>query len=107
MVEFEVLIVESVSILLFLTTTGMILLMLLTKFKGMRKPPFWLYLFGGFLVITFHGVLSVLAASYSSSILPVYVIPLIRLLGNILVFMGIYKIYRTQSSSIRFDREIE
>lgn len=105
MVEFEVLIVESVSILLFLTTTGMILLMLLTKFKGMRKPPFWLYLFGGFLVITFHGVLSVLATSYSSSMLPAYVIPLIRLVGNILVFIGIYKVYKAHSSSIKFDRE--
>lgn len=105
MVELTVLILETISIILFLAATGLILLMILTRFKGMRKPPFWLYMFGGFLIITFHGVLTVFAVSYSSSMLPAYVIPLIRLLGNILVFIGIYKVYKAHSSSIKFDKE--
>ena len=81
--------------------------MILTGFRGMRKPPFWLYLFGGFLVITFHSVLAVFSFSFDSAFIPAYFVSLIRLVGNILIFLGIYKLYKIQSSSIKFDRAIE
>ena len=106
MADLELIAIDGASIMLFLAATGIILLTIMTRFKGMKKPPFWIYLFGGFLLITFHSVLSVFSSVADLSFLPAFVMPAIRLLGNLAVFIGVYKLYRSQSSSIKFDKEI-
>lgn len=105
MVEFEVLFIESMSIVIFMMATFLIFQTLLSRFKGMKTPPFWIYLFSGFFIITFHGVLNVVNISFQ--FFPAYAISLLRLVGNLAVLMGVYKLYKTQSASIKFDQRLE
>ncbi len=100
MVE-TLIIIDYASFAIFLVSTVFIFYMLAKYLRGMRTPPFWLYLLVGFVLITLHGVLT----TFTVKELPEWISSVVRLGGNLAVLLGVYKLYRAYSSKIKFDRE--
>lgn len=92
--------IDSVSIIVFFTATVFILYTMVKFLKGMKKPPFWVYLIGGFFLITLHGLL----VTFNIKLFSDDAISLIRLIGNFAILVGVVKLYRSYSSRIKYDR---
>ncbi len=98
----ETLIIDSFSIAVFFSAIAIMFYILIDRLKGMQKPPFWIYILGGFIAITLHDVLATLS-------LPLFqpsLVSAIRLVGNLLVLYGVYKLLKSFTSNIKYDKKI-
>lgn len=96
-------IIESFSIGFFLAATLLIFYNIIKFFKGMKKPPIWIYLLIGFILITLHGILSTLPIE----VFPRTALALLRLSGNFAIFFGAFKLYRSYSAKIKYDKTLK
>ena len=80
-------------------TTGFIYI-ILAYFKGMDKPPFWLYLMLGFGFVAAHGILQASAQFAGQAVF----LSGLKLAGYLLVFVAVVQLLRSYNSKIKFDR---
>jgi hypothetical protein len=52
-------IIDSISIICLTVASVIFFFIILKYYRGMKAPPFWIYVFGGFLLITLVNVLGV------------------------------------------------
>lgn len=93
-------IVDLFSVLSLLTASFLFFYILLKYYKGMKTPPFWIYVFAGFLFITFVNILGSTPFKVNELVLRS-----IRLIGHLLFLMGIIKLLKTYSARIKFDKK--
>lgn len=93
-------ILDVLSIALLIGTTIGFIYIILAYFKGMEKPPFWLYLMFGFVFVASHGILQ---ASTQFAEQKIFLSGL-RFLGYLLVFVAVVQLLRSYNSKIKFDK---
>ncbi len=93
-------IIDLISIGSLLVASLLIFYVLAKYYRGMRTPPFWIYIAGGFLFLTFAGVLTTIPLKVDELVLG-----MIRLIGHLLFLVGAIALFRSYSSRIKFDKE--
>ena len=94
------LILDALSIALLIGTTAGFVYVLVTYFKGMEKPPFWVYMMFGFVFVASHGILQTSAQFAGQTTL----LSGVRFAGYLFVFIAVFQLLRSYSSKIKFDR---
>jgi len=92
--------VDLISILSLLTASSLFFYILVKYYRGMKTPPFWIYVFAGFIFITFASILGGATFKFNDMILRI-----IRLAGHLLFLIGVIKLLKTYSSKIKFDKK--
>ena len=88
----EVSLILTLSSHFFLTlASGLIIYVIYKYFRGIEIPLFWMYLAGGFYLLTMHGFFS---ASLSNSPLYTNFSEFTRLVANAFLFMGIWALLK-------------
>ncbi len=93
-------ILDGLSMALLIGTTVGFIHIILAHFKGMEKPPFWLYLMFGFVFVAAHGILQTATQFADQKML----LSGVRFIGYLLVFVAVFKLLRSYNSKIKFDR---
>ncbi|MBI2085612.1 MAG: hypothetical protein HYT71_03815 [Candidatus Aenigmarchaeota archaeon] len=94
------LILDGLSIALLIGITAGFLYILVTYFKGMEKPPFWIYLMFGFVFVAANGILQATAQFADQKVL----LSGVRFVGYLLVFVSVFQLLRSYNSKIKFDK---
>lgn len=93
-------IIDSFSIMSLLTASFLFFYILIKYYKGMRTPPFWIYIFAGFLVITFVNILTTVWTMVGELILRIII-----LIGYLLFLIGVVELFKSYRSRIKFDKK--
>ncbi len=93
-------ILDALSIALLIGTTAGFLYILVTYFKGMEKPPFWIYLMFGFVFVASHDILQSTTQFAGQTEL----LSIVRFAGYLLVFVAVVQLLRSYDSKIKFDK---
>ncbi len=93
-------IIDLISIISLFVASLLIFYVLAKYYRGMRTPPFWIYIAGGFILITLASVLT--AASFKVDGI---VLQTISMSGHLLFLVGAIALFRSYSSRIKFDKE--
>lgn len=94
-------IIDVSSMILLLLATGGLFYILMKYFKGMKKPPFWLYFIAGFLIMTLHTVL----IAYYPEAFTAIIISSVRFVASLTFLMGIVTLLRYYKMQIKFDKK--
>ncbi len=94
------LILDGLSMALLIGTASGFMYILVTYFKGMEKPPFWIYLMFGFVFVASHGILQTSAQFTEQKI----ILSSVRFIGYLLVFIAVFQLLRSYNSKIKFDK---
>lgn len=94
-------IIDVSSMILLLLSTAGLFYILVKYFKGMKKPPFWIYLIGGFMIMTFHTIL----IAYYPDILKPLITASIRFVASLFFLIGILILLRSYRTKIKFDKK--
>jgi len=92
---------DWVSVISIVGVASIFMYITLVYFKGMGKPPFWLYFVFGFVFVAFHGILLNIEQIKSQTYLSV-----VRLVGSLLMLYGAVQLLRSYTSKIKFDKEL-
>ena len=92
--------IDFISIISLTAASIVFLFIFLKYYKGMKAPPFWIYVFGGFFLITLVNVLAAFPRLANDLILRV-----IRLFGHLLFLVGVLELLKTYRSRIKFDKK--
>ena len=90
------------SIISVVGVASIFMYIILRYFKGMEKPPFWLYFVFGFVIVAFHGILLNIEQIKSQTYLSV-----VRLVGGLLMLYGAIQLLKSYTSSIKFDKPLK
>lgn len=93
-------IIDSISIASLLVASMLIIYVLAKYYKGMKTPPFWIYIASGFLFLTFVSVLNTFSMNVDEMVLSV-----INLVGHLLFLVGAVSLFKSYSSRIKFDKK--
>ncbi|MBI4177114.1 MAG: hypothetical protein HY516_02000 [Candidatus Aenigmarchaeota archaeon] len=93
-------ILDGLSIALLIGITVGFVYTITVYFKGMEKPPFWLYLMFGFVFVASHGILQA-SAQFAGQLV---FLSGLRLVGYLLVFVAVVQLLRSYNSKIKFDK---
>ncbi len=93
-------IIDSISIVSLFVASLLIIYVLVKYYRGMKTPPFWIYIAGGFLFLTFVSVLNTFSMKVDELALSV-----IRLAGHLLFLVGAVSLFRSYRSRINFDEK--
>ena len=91
------------SIISVVGVASIFMYIIIVYFKGMEKPPFWLYFVFGFVIVVFHGVL----LNIQQITQQVLYLSIVRLIGNLLMLYGALQLLKSYASKIKFDRKLE
>lgn len=96
-------ILDILSIIFLLGTISGFTYILLTYFKGMKKPTFWVYFIMGFIFVALYGVLQAIPQVTGQKIL----LSSVKLLGTAIMFLGIIQLLQSYRSRIKFDKKVK
>jgi hypothetical protein len=88
------------SILSLLAASSLFLYIIVKYYRGMESPPFWIYTFAGFFFITFVNFLNTTQFIVNGLILSI-----LKFIGYLLFFIGIFKLFRIYEAKIKFDKK--
>ena len=93
-------IIDLISVITFLAASAIFLYIIVKYYKGMKTPPFWIYVFAAFLLVTFVNVLDFVPKMIDEMILKI-----IKAVGYLLFLVGVLELFRSYKSRIKFDEE--
>ena len=96
-------ILDLISMAFLIGISSGIFYVVLTYFKGMSKPPFWIYFIFGFVVVAFHGFLQVVPEISDQKL----ILSFIRLAGYGIMLGGVVHLIKSYTSMIKFDKKIK
>lgn len=90
MLGLVIILLEMLSIFFLVVTVGLMIFILSKYFKTMEKPPFWVYMCGGFVLSVLYEILF-----FRYSQLPYSEVPLliIKVMSYFMVFLGLLQLY--------------
>lgn len=94
--------IDIISIVLFVATIGIFFYLIIRYHRGMKTPPFWMYIIAGFIFITLRDVLVSAADIFPQNEL---VLSLIRFLGQLSMLIGVILLLKSFTSRIKFDKK--
>ena len=78
---------------IFVYLSAVILIILIARYyRGMKTPIFWIYFLAGFFLLT---VQNFFAVSLQPTELNISFVSFVKLIASIMVFMGVFELYRT------------
>lgn len=91
--------IDVVSMGFLLSASVLFTYILLKFYRGIKRPPFWIYIYAGYLLITLHGILISVPLEFDETI-----VSIVRLIGNLLMLIGVISLFRSFRSRIAFDK---
>lgn len=95
-------VIDWASLASIVAVASIFMYIVLVYFKGMEKPPFWLYFVFGFIIVAFHGILLNIQQINQQ----VLYLSIVRLVGSLLMLYGVLQLLRSYASKIRFDKRL-
>lgn len=96
MSEFIPVFLQSISIVLLVEIVAMMILTMIKYFKTMKTPPFWIYICGGFILLSLYDMLFVGYSKFTIEEIP---IAIIKVMAYFLVLLGVFKLHRIMTES--------
>jgi len=95
-------VIDWTSVVSVVAVASIFMYVILRYFKGMEKPPFWLYFIFGFVIITFHGIFLNIEQIAAKSLY----LSIVRLVGSLIMLYGTIQLLLSYKSRIKFDKEL-
>lgn len=92
MLEFLSNLLFILPIIIVIEIIVVIVFILKKYFKTMKKPPFWVYICGGFVLLSLHDIISFWYCGPSETGIPLYII---RMMAYFIVLIGIIELCMT------------
>lgn len=96
-------VLDWTSIISVVGIVSIFMYIIIVYFKGMEKPPFWLYFVFGFVIVAFHGIL----LNIQQLTQQVLFLSIVRLIGSLLMLYGTFQLLRSYTSKIKFDKTVK
>lgn len=79
------------SMTMLVGSVGMLFFIVFKYFRGMDKPPFWIFLIGGFFLSFFYTILITKLPNPE-----VYRMPtdIVKFMSHLMIFMGVFELYK-------------